>query len=222
MSVASVTSQTQVYDSYNAGSAAKASDTAKKEEAAKKETTTAKTENEGVVYEKSEEKSDSSKKATYSVNKMSAEDRAALVQQLKADEQSRRDQLTSLVQQMMTKQATTYANANDIWKFLAKGTLKQWHLEDMDKISKDKSVVLLDVRTVGEFNRGHMDGFKNIPVDELRERINEIEKGKPVYLICQSGQDVEMGFIMVHAQDHLMTSLLFKDIIGSLIDVYRK
>ena len=60
-------------------------------------------------------------------------------------------------------------------------------IRDRDKISKDKSVVLLDVRTVGEFNRGHMDGFKNIPVDELRERINEIEKGKPVYLICQSG-----------------------------------
>ena len=34
---------------------------------------------------------------------------------------------------------------------------------------------------------GHIDGFKNIPVDELRERISEIEKGKPVYLICQSG-----------------------------------
>ena len=60
-------------------------------------------------------------------------------------------------------------------------------MENLDKICKDKSAVLLDVRTVGEFNRGHMDGFKNIPVDELRERINEIEKGKPVYLICQSG-----------------------------------
>ena len=70
---------------------------------------------------------------------------------------------------------------------IAKGTLKQWHLEDMDKISKDKDVVLLDVRTVGEFSRGHIDGFKNIPVDELRERISEIEKGKAVYLICQSG-----------------------------------
>ena len=45
MSVASVTSQTQVYDSSNAGRAAKASDTPKKEEAAKKETTAAKTEN---------------------------------------------------------------------------------------------------------------------------------------------------------------------------------
>ena len=70
---------------------------------------------------------------------------------------------------------------------IAKGILKQWHLEDMDKISKDKNAVLLDVRTVGEFSRGHINGFKNIPVDELRERINEIEKGKPVYLICQSG-----------------------------------
>ena len=70
---------------------------------------------------------------------------------------------------------------------IAKGILKQWHLEDMDKISKDKNAVLLDVRTVGEFSRGHINGFKNIPVDELRERINEVEKGKPVYLICQSG-----------------------------------
>lgn len=37
-----------------------------------------------------------------------------------------------------------------------------------------------------------------------------------------TGGDVEMGFIMVHAQDHLMTTLLLKDIIGTLIDVYRK
>lgn len=36
------------------------------------------------------------------------------------------------------------------------------------------------------------------------------------------GDNVELGFIMVHAQDHLMTSLLLKDIIGTLIDVYRK
>ena len=33
---------------------------------------------------------------------------------------------------------------------IGKGTLKQWYLEDVDKISKDKSVVLLDVRTVAE------------------------------------------------------------------------
>jgi len=123
MSVANITSQIQVYDSYNAQNAAKASDTAKKDDAAKKSEVTKSTDtkNDGVVYEKNNETSDSSKKATYSVNKMSAEDRAALVKQLKADQESRQQQLTSLVQQMMTKQATTYTNANDMWKFLAKG-----------------------------------------------------------------------------------------------------
>ena len=45
----------------------------------------------------------------------------------------------------------------------------------------------MDTRTVREFERGHIEGFKNIPVDELRERISEIEKEKPVYVICQSG-----------------------------------
>jgi len=65
--------------------------------------------------------------------------------------------------------------------------LKQWHLEDAQKLPRDGSVTLLDTRTVGEFSRGHIDGFINIPVDELRERIGEIEAGKPVYVICQSG-----------------------------------
>ena len=123
MSVANIASQTQVYDSYNAQNAAKTSDTVKKEDAAKKSEVAknADAKNDGVVYDKSNETSNSSKKATYSVNKMSADDRAALVKQLKADQESRQQQLTSLVQQMMTKQATTYTNANDMWKFLAKG-----------------------------------------------------------------------------------------------------
>ena len=65
--------------------------------------------------------------------------------------------------------------------------LKQWHLADAADLPRDGSVTLLDTRTVGEYSRGHIDGFKNIPVDELRKRIGEIEKGKPVYVICQSG-----------------------------------
>ena len=69
---------------------------------------------------------------------------------------------------------------------IAKG-LKQWHLADTAKLPRDGSVTLLDTRTVGEYRRGHIEGFKNIPVDELRERIGEIEAGKPVYVICQSG-----------------------------------
>ena len=48
-------------------------------------------------------------------------------------------------------------------------------------------MTLLDTRTPAEFSRGHIDGFLNIPVDELRDRMGEIPPGKPVYVICQSG-----------------------------------
>ena len=70
---------------------------------------------------------------------------------------------------------------------IAKGVLKQWHLADVDTLPRDGSVTLLDTRTVGEFDGGHIDGFLNIPVDELRERLGKLDKSKPVYVICQSG-----------------------------------
>ncbi|MBP3659851.1 MAG: FAD-dependent oxidoreductase [Oscillospiraceae bacterium] len=64
--------------------------------------------------------------------------------------------------------------------------LKQWHMSDAADLPRDGSVTLLDTRTEGEYRRGHIEGFRNIPVDELRERIGEIETGKRVYVICQS------------------------------------
>lgn len=70
---------------------------------------------------------------------------------------------------------------------IADGILKQWYLKDIESLPMDGSVTLLDVRTAGEYSRGHLDGFKNIPVDELRGYLEEIEKDKPVYVICQSG-----------------------------------
>ncbi len=69
---------------------------------------------------------------------------------------------------------------------IANGTLKQWFISDLENLPKN-SCTLLDTRTAGEFERGHIEGFKNIPVDELREHLSEIEPGKPVYVICQSG-----------------------------------
>ena len=70
---------------------------------------------------------------------------------------------------------------------IANGTLKQWHLVDLESLPMDGSVTLLDARTVGEYQRGHIDGFLNIPVDDLRERLNELDRSKPIYVICQSG-----------------------------------
>ena len=70
---------------------------------------------------------------------------------------------------------------------IEQGILRQWFLEDLDRLPRDGSVTLLDVRTAAEYGEGHIDGFKHIPVDELRERLVEGEQGKLVYVICQSG-----------------------------------
>lgn len=70
---------------------------------------------------------------------------------------------------------------------IANGVLRQWHLEDVAALPQDGSAILLDARTTGEYARGHINGFANIPVDELRHRLDELDKGKPVYVICQSG-----------------------------------
>ena len=70
---------------------------------------------------------------------------------------------------------------------LARGLVRQFHLRDMEGLPRDGSVTLLDVRTPQEYAGGHIEGFRLIPVDELRERLRELEAGKPVYVICQSG-----------------------------------
>ncbi len=70
---------------------------------------------------------------------------------------------------------------------ISKGIVKQFYLEDVPKLLGDESVILLDVRTAEEYNGGHIDGFINIPVDHLRERLGELDLGKPVYVMCQSG-----------------------------------
>ena len=78
---------------------------------------TVKTED-AAIYEKNEA---GSKPATYSVNKMSPEERSALVDKLKADQAERESKFTSLVTDMMNKQAGAFGKANNIWEFLASG-----------------------------------------------------------------------------------------------------
>ena len=70
---------------------------------------------------------------------------------------------------------------------IQKGLVRQWYERDVDALPRDGSVILLDVRTPQEFARGAIPDFINIPVDELRNRLGELDRTKPVYVICQSG-----------------------------------
>lgn len=70
---------------------------------------------------------------------------------------------------------------------IANGLVKQFHWDEVDDLPRDGSVTLLDTRTANEYADGHVAGFINIPVDELRDRLSEIDRSKPLYVMCQSG-----------------------------------
>lgn len=70
---------------------------------------------------------------------------------------------------------------------LVSGKIKQFHWDEVPGLPVDGSVFLLDVRTEEEYKKGHVDGFANIPVDQLRERLEEIDIHKKVYVMCHTG-----------------------------------
>lgn len=82
-----------------------------------------KTENQAAVFEKT--KQEDTSKEPYKINKMSKEDRAALVKALKEEVEARQKQFLELVKQSLTGQGEKIAIATDnmdgIWKALAKG-----------------------------------------------------------------------------------------------------
>ena len=77
---------------------------------------------------------------------------------------------------------------------LINGTLKQFDNSDIDElIANHTKYNLIDLRTSNEFILGSIPHFKNIPLDELRDRLSEIDFTKPIYVICQSGLRSYLG-----------------------------
>ncbi len=72
--------------------------------------------------------------------------------------------------------------ANNI--IIGKMTPLYWReMRDADR----EEVQIIDVRTKEEFDLGHIEGAVNIPVDELRERLEEIDNNKAKYIYCAVG-----------------------------------
>ena len=50
-----------------------------------------------------------------------------------------------------------------------------------------RGALVLDVRTPGEFSRGHARGAKNIPLAHLKDRLGELDPDQPVLTCCATG-----------------------------------
>ena len=85
----------------------------------------------------------------------------------------------------------------------------------------------------GEARSKFMEAIKKVKAGTAREDVQELidEGNKSLNLAHASqtkllameadGEDVELGFIFVHGQDHLMTSILLKDVLEFLMDIYK-
>ncbi|MDS0525186.1 FAD-dependent oxidoreductase [Clostridium sp. SHJSY1] len=70
---------------------------------------------------------------------------------------------------------------------LLNGDFKQVNVDVVRKLVEEDAYIV-DVRERGEYANGHIKNSVNIPLSELRQRVNEIPKDKPVYLHCRTGQ----------------------------------
>ncbi|MBE5738088.1 MAG: CoA-disulfide reductase, partial [Clostridiales bacterium] len=90
--------------------------------------------------------------------------------------------------------APPYSSAKDpvnmagfVVENIKNGIVKQFYFEDIPSLRERNDVILLDTRTPFEYMRGHAEDFINIPLDDLRERLGELDKSKTIFVMCQSG-----------------------------------
>jgi rhodanese-related sulfurtransferase len=80
--------------------------------------------------------------------------------------------------------------------------------EEMKSFLQADNVQLIDVRSQEEYNKGHIEGAQNIDFfsPTFFDDINKLDKDKPVYLYCKSGNRsakcaekmVEIGFVKIY------------------------
>ncbi|NFO11001.1 pyridine nucleotide-disulfide oxidoreductase [Clostridium botulinum] len=90
--------------------------------------------------------------------------------------------------------APPFSTAKDVVNYagyvawnLLNNDFKQINIDKVRELVENKAVII-DVRERREYENGHIKNSKNIPLSELRGRVDEIPKDVPVYLHCRTGQ----------------------------------
>ncbi len=96
------------------------------------------------------------------------------------------------LQEMELAYAPPFSSAKDpvnmagyVASNVIEGIMKLFYIEDIPFISEDE--VVLDVRTDEEYDDDHIENSIHIPLDNLRERLIELDKNKKIYIVCQIG-----------------------------------
>ena len=123
-------------------------------------------------------------------------------------------------------------NDEKMWKSLDEACTLNSFLEKMTKdelsmvgfeivaYSGDARSTLLEL--LKEMRAGNFDNVEE-KLKEADENINLAHQSQTTILQQEArGEDMEMGFIFIHGQDHLMTTILLRDVIEDFITLYRE
>lgn len=110
------------------------------------------------------------------------------------------DSISQRMQQMKFKtnpENLKIKRIEDSYDFDCEMEMESVKAHTFQNVIKDKNSLLLDVRTEEEFQRNHINGAKNIPLDVLEKRAGEVAIERPVYIICQSGIRSKKAVLML-------------------------
>ena len=81
-----------------------------------------------------------------------------------------------------------------------------------EKLASGTDIVLIDVREPYEWNAGHIEGAKHIPMNQIPQRLAEIPKDREVVMICRSGG--RSGHVQQHLHQQGFTNV--KNLVGGM------
>lgn len=109
--------------------------------------------------------------------------------------------------------APPYSSAKDpvnILGYIAsnkmKGILEEFRPDDADSIDFSSSI-LVDLRTPEEVKGGMIKGAINIPLDDLRDNLDKLDRSKMIYVYCRSGQRSYIGYRILRGHGFKAKSL---------------
>lgn len=75
-----------------------------------------------------------------------------------------------------------------------KATTKLETNKEIKEIMKNGNYQIVDVRTKEEYQEAHVKGAMNIPVDEIMENLDLLDKAKTIFVYCKSGNRSNMAY----------------------------
>mgnify|MGYP000120173070 CR=1 FL=1 len=88
--------------------------------------------------------------------------------------------------------------------------------------ARSKLLLAVENAKPGNFDNGEFDEADEL-IKKGESELTKAHNAQTELLAKEAqGKNIEYSIMLVHAQDHLMTTLLLKDIISTLIDVYKK